>query len=53
MPYITLVILIAGLLMYLLASNGKAQELGRLMFFAALLALAIVVFAPHSVRLLR
>ena len=53
MQYITLLVLIAGLLMYVLGSHAKVQELGRLLFFAAALALLVVVFAPHSVRMFR
>lgn len=51
MAYITLLILLAGMLMYLLCSNAKAQELGRIMFFCALIALTIVVFAPKTAHL--
>ena len=50
MAYVTILVLVCGLLMYLLSSNAKAQELGRLLFFAAALALLIVVFAPMSAR---
>ena len=35
---LTLVIAIVGVLMYALCTNGKLQEVGRLMFFAGLLA---------------
>jgi Na+/phosphate symporter len=34
---------LVGLLMYVLASNPKLQELGRLMFFAGLLVLLLNV----------
>lgn len=40
---------IVGLLVYLLAANPKAVELGRLCFFAGLLALAFVL-SGHTVR---
>ncbi|MGH7176823.1 MAG: hypothetical protein ACREJC_05525 [Tepidisphaeraceae bacterium] len=52
MAYITIFVLVAGLLMYLLSSNSKAQDIGRLMFFAAVLAL-LIALAPSSMRLLR
>lgn len=51
MAYISILMLVVGLLMYLLCSHAKAQEIGRMLFFAAILALAIVVFAPQSARL--
>jgi Na+/phosphate symporter len=40
---------IIGLLVYMLASNPKTVELGRLTFFAGLLALAFVL-SGHTVR---
>jgi Na+/phosphate symporter len=36
---------IVGLLMYALSANGKVQEIGRIMFFAGLLA--FLLGAPH------
>jgi Na+/phosphate symporter len=36
--YIPFLIAIIGLLVYVLATNPKAQELGRIMFFCGLLA---------------
>jgi hypothetical protein len=33
-----LLVAVVGLLMYVLASNPKVQEIGRMMFFAGLLA---------------
>lgn len=52
MAYITIITLIVGLLMYLLSSNSKAQDIGRLLFFAAALAL-LIVLAPASASLFR
>lgn len=49
--YLVLLVLVAGLLMYLLC-NSKAQEVGRMMFFAALLALMYAA-APMAIALLR
>ncbi len=39
-----------GLVIYLLASNGKAVEVGRIVFFCGMLALALQL-ATRSVRL--
>ncbi len=43
------VLVVVGLLVYVLASNPKTSELGRLCFFAGLLALALVL-SGHTVR---
>lgn len=37
------VVVVVGLLMYVLASNAKASEVGRIMFFAALLVLLLAL----------
>ena len=50
MSYILIIALVAGLLMYLLCSQPKAQEIGRMMLFAAMLALLIAV-APATLHL--
>lgn len=44
-----LVIAILGLLVYLLAANPKASEIGRIMFFCGLFWL-VYLFLGHSVR---
>jgi Na+/phosphate symporter len=36
--YLSLLICIIGLLVYALSKDGRVQEIGRLMFFAGLLA---------------
>jgi len=36
--YLSLLVAVVGLLMYALCSNPKLQEIGRLAFFAGLLA---------------
>jgi hypothetical protein len=51
MAYILLVALVGGLLLYLLATSTKAVEIGRMLFFAAVLAL-LVALAPSTVHLL-
>ena len=40
------VLAVLGLLVYVLSSNGKAAEIGRITFFCALLALCFEVW-PH------
>ena len=47
-----LLVCLVGLVVYALASNPKAAELGRLMFAAGLLVTLLVVGGP-MVRLLR
>jgi len=51
MAYILLIALVGGLLMYLLCKNTKAAEIGRMLFFAGVLAL-LVALAPTTVHLL-
>ncbi len=41
MQYITLIALIVGLLMYLLTTNGKTQEIGRILFAAGAFGICI------------
>jgi len=50
MQFITIIALVVGLLLYLLASNSKAQDIGRILFFTAVLAL-LIALAPASARL--
>lgn len=48
---LALVLCIAGALVYALASNGKAAELGRILFGVALLVLLLhVEIAPLQLR---
>jgi hypothetical protein len=51
MAYLLLAALFGGLLMYLLCSGEKAVEIGRMLFFAAVLAI-LVALAPLTVHLL-
>jgi len=46
-----ILVLVVGLVLYL-ATSGKASELGRILFFCALLALCLTA-APASLRWLR
>lgn len=48
--YLALVIAIIGLLVYMLASNAKAQEVGRILFFCGALVFTSVLGA-HAVKL--
>jgi hypothetical protein len=47
---LTLIVAIVGVLMYALCANAKLQEIGRLMFFAGLLAFLIGA-APELIKL--
>lgn len=49
--YLSLLVAIVGVLMYALATNPKLVEIGRLMFFAGLIAF-LVVLPQHAVALL-
>lgn len=50
--YLGIVVLcILGLLVYVMATNPKAAEIGRLVFFAAFLALCLGA-GPHLLRAL-
>lgn len=48
---VPLIALIVGLLVYVLASNSKAVELGRITFFCGLLV-TLFVAAKHVVKLM-
>ena len=47
-PYLLIIALIAGLLMYLLASKAETKEIGRMLLFAGIAALLFAV-APSTV----
>jgi riboflavin transporter FmnP len=51
MAYVLIIALIAGLLMYLLCANSKAQRIGEMMLFSAILAL-LIALAPATVHML-
>lgn len=44
--YLSLLVAIVGLLMYGLAGNAKLQEIGRLAYFAGLLAFLLKASEP-------
>jgi hypothetical protein len=48
--YLPLLVALIGLLIYILSNNGKAQELGRILFFCGVLVL-VMSMAGRSVRL--
>jgi hypothetical protein len=50
--YLSLLVALVGLLMYALSANPKLAEIGRISFFAGLLAFLIQI-APHMVGALR
>lgn len=50
--FLPLIVALIGLLMYALCANPKLQEIGRLSFFAGLLAFLLQA-GPHLVSLLR
>jgi hypothetical protein len=50
---LTLLVALAGLLMYGFCANTKLQELGRLMFFAGILAFLMVGSQPMIALLKR
>lgn len=49
MTYAALIVIVAGLLMYLLCSNTKACEIGRMLFFAAAIGF-LIALAPLTVN---
>lgn len=48
--FIPVLVLIIGLLVYALASNGKVQEIGRISFFVGLF-FTVAEFARHTIRI--
>jgi len=53
LPYIPVLIMIAGLLLYILCSNSKAQELGRIMFFVGLFFTVAIMAGSAKVLMLK
>jgi len=49
-PFVPAVFAVLGLLIYALSSNGKAAEIGRIMFFCGLLA-ALFAMGGRAFRL--
>ena len=44
--YLSLLVALAGVLMYALAVNAKLVEIGRIMFFSGLLAFLLTFVGP-------
>lgn len=44
--YISLLVAVIGVLVYALAANAKTQEMGRIAYFAGLLAFLLAI--PHA-----
>lgn len=51
--YLSLLVCLCGVLMYALCVNPKLQEIGRLAFFAGLLAFLLMVASGHSLTVIR
>jgi len=51
--YLSLLVALIGILMYAFSANPKLQEIGRLSFFAGILAFLIVVAGGHSLSLVK
>jgi hypothetical protein len=51
--YLSLLVALIGLLMYALCANPKLVEIGRLSFFAGILAFLIVISGAHVLPVLR
>jgi hypothetical protein len=50
--YLSLLVALVGVLMYALCVNPKLQEIGRLSFFAGLLAFLLMVASGHPITFL-
>ncbi len=51
LPIIPLLVLVAGILVYALASNAKVVEIGRAMLWTALLVCLLSLAAWHSIAI--
>jgi hypothetical protein len=51
--YVSLLVALIGLLAYALASNPKIVEIGRISYFAGLLAFLLVIAGAHVLPVLR
>jgi hypothetical protein len=51
--YLSLLVALIGVLMYALCANPKLQEIGRLSFFAGLLAFLLMVASGHTLTVIR
>jgi Na+/phosphate symporter len=51
--YLSVLVALVGVLMYALSANPKLQEIGRLSFFAGLLAFLLMVASGHTLTVLK
>lgn len=51
--YLSLLVALIGVLAYALATNPKVQEIGRISYFAGLLAFLLVIAGAHVLPVLR
>ena len=51
--YFSLLVALAGVLMYALSANGKLVEIGRIMFFAGLLAFLLAAGEGRLLKVLQ
>lgn len=51
--YLSLLVALVGVLMYALSVNPKLQEIGRVSYFAGLLAFLLEIGGGHALSLVR
>lgn len=51
--YLSLLVALIGILMYALCTNPKLQEIGRISYFAGLLAFLLVIAGAHVLPVLK
>jgi hypothetical protein len=51
--YVSLFVALAGVLLYALSVNPKLQEIGRVSYFAGLLAFLLEVAGGHALSIIR
>ncbi len=50
--YLSLLVALIGILMYALCANPKLQEIGRISYFAGILAFLIEVAGGHALSII-
>jgi hypothetical protein len=51
--YLSLLVALVGVLMYALSANPKLQEIGRVSYFAGLLAFLLMVASGHTLTVIK
>jgi hypothetical protein len=51
--YLSLLVALVGLIAYAISVNPKVQEIGRISYFAGLLAFLLVIAGAHVLPVLR